>query len=331
MNKKFLAVAIAAVMAAPLTVSAEAVMYGQVRVSVDHVKEDVTSVQFRNHHSRLGVRGSEDLGNGLKALYAMEFGVDIGGVGGANTLNNPAHEFGGGANLSNRNAFVGLAGNWGTLILGRHDTPLKISTGRLDYFADTVGDNNLYYTENLADRRANGTIAYITPSMGGLTIATAIVPGENDQARGLADAYSVAAMYSNSGFYGSAAIEGADKDIDALGGAADLEQIRFGLGYDSGTWKIGAVWENLELDYAAPGMGKGDWDAWAINGAYSFGNNTVKAKWFDAEHFRKGFALGLDHNLSKRTQAYIMYVDSDNRVSGEPDTRVWSVGMNHSF
>ena len=329
MNKKFLAVAIAAVMAAPLTVSAEAVMYGQVRVAVDHYDSGYKSVEFRNHSSRLGVRGSEDLGNGLKGIYQMEFGVDIGGGTGRNQ---PGYEFSGGSSISNRNAFVGLAGNWGTLILGRHDTPLKISTGRLDYFGDTAGDNNFGYTEGLLDRRANGTVAYITPSMGGLTIAAALVPGENDQARGLADAYSVAAMYANSGFYGSAAIEGADKNIDALGGAADLEQIRFGLGYDSGAWKVGAVWETVELDFG-DGV-KADGDSWALNAAYSFGNSAVKAKYFEGDALihpeRRGFALGLDHNLTKRTQAYIMYVDSEHRAGGD-DTQILSVGMNHSF
>jgi predicted porin len=329
MNKKLLTLAVAAAMAAPLTAMAEATMYGKVRLAVEMydnelVGEDYARIQ--NYFSRLGVKGSEDLGNGLKGIYTLEFGVNI-----ADT----ADEFAGSnPTVTSRNAFVGLAGNWGTFLVGRHDTPMKISTGSLDYFADTAGDNNNFYTEALLDRRANGTVAYVSPNMNGLTLAVATVPGENNDADGLANAYSAAAMYSNSGFFASGAYEAGDAEIDALGGVADLEQMRFGLGFDGGAWKIGGVYENVQLDDLIDDV---DGDSYNINAAYTFGNNTVKGKYFVVEDHifddHDGFALGLDHDFSKRTQGYLIYTMSNFDVSGVDGDKVsvWGAGLNHSF
>jgi len=327
MNKKLLTLAVAAAMAAPLSAMADATMYGKVRLAVESYDNEMTGDDFariESYSSRLGVKGSEDMGDGLKAVYTMEFGVNIADTVGEFSGSNPA--------VTARNAFVGLAGNWGTFLVGRHDTPLKISTGSLDYFADTAADNNFDYTEYNLDRRANGTVAYVSPNMNGLTLAVATVPGENNNADGLGNAYSAAAMYSNSGFFASAAYEAGDKDIDTLAGVADLEQTRLGLGYDAGAFKIGAVYENVQLDDVDV-----DGDSYMLNGAYSFGNNTVKAKYFQTkDHLvgdHDGFALGLDHDFSKRTQGYVLYTQStfdDSGVAGDTVT-VWGLGLNHSF
>ena len=338
MNKKLLTLAVAAAMVAPAAVMADATMYGKVRLAVESYDDGGTDyARIQNYSSRIGVKGSEDLGGGLKAVYKMEFGVNI-----ADTTD----EFSGGNSISNRNAYVGLAGDWGTMVLGRHDTPLKMSTGKLDYFGDQAGDNGLSYTEAQTDRRANGTLAYITPNMGGLTIAAAVVPGENSQADGLADAYSVAAMYSNSGIYASVAYEAGDTDIDALAGSADtngcadvngttqcqtvntgigdLAQMRVGLGYDGGNWRIGATWENVDIeldDQVIQGLAVTtadiDSDHYMLNAGFDFGNNTVKAKYFEVEDSHDGFAVGLDHNFSKRTQGYLVYANSDPDSGGD--------------
>lgn len=356
MNKKLLTLAVAAAMVAPAAAMADATMYGKVRLAVeshDTESNGADNIQINSHSSRVGVKGSEDLGGGLKAVYKLEFGVHI---------SDTANEFSGGDSLSNRNAYVGLAGDFGTLVIGRHDTPLKMSTGKLDYFSDTAGDYNMGYMEGYVDRRANGTVAYITPNMGGLTIAAAAVPGENNQADGLADAYSVAAMYDNSGIYFSAAYEAGDTDIDALAGTSDalitatvngntvtqngtanigdLAQTRVGLGYDAGAWRIGAVWENMDLEMENFTQTVGgqqvpvkaadiDQDTYTVGAAFDFGNNTVKAKYFDATDVRDGFAVGFDHNFSKRTQAYVVYADSSEEAGA--DNTVWGLGLNHKF
>jgi predicted porin len=412
MNKKVLSLAVAAAMAAPMAAMADAVVYGKIRQAVEsysmkasnHVNSDgdefyyigyaptptihpgqegwyaqpwpidmgpwnlsgkltapdAEYARIQNYASRLGVKGDEDLGNGLKAVYKMEFGIAI---------SEQANEFGGSDPITARNAYVGLAGNFGTLLVGRHDTPLKISTGALDA-----------YTEALTDRRADGTVAYVSPNMYGMTLALAIVPGENEDADGMVDGYSVAAIYSNGGIHASAAYEGGDGGLDALGGddflMGELKQYRFGLGYDAGNFKVGAVYESVNIDanivsLSSPplnpnwldgGEDVNDWDTWTIGAAFNFGNNTLKAKYFDVdgailgqEIGHDGFAVGLDHNFSKRTQVYAIYVSSDGEYADilsmadmaelglipeshpygilpyNADVTVWGVGLNHNF
>jgi predicted porin len=365
--KKVLAIAITAALVAPVAAMADATIYGKVRQGIDYVDidfdqsngnpndydDDVDEIQINDKTSRLGVKGSEDLGDGLKAVYKIEYGVNISGPGN-------------GGDLNARNAYVGLAGDsWGTLLVGRHDTPLKMSTGRLDYFSDTSADNNGGqidnnfggYTENLTDRRADGTIAYISPSFSGFTIAGATVPGEvsdngTNEANGIADGYSVAGMYSNAGLYVSAAYEAIDGDWmnERVSPADDdLSQWRVGAGWDAGNWKISGVYENEQIDARGPGDDIKDADKWVIAGAIKFGNGMAKAKYFDysddgtlntnpandnyLDH--NGFAIGYDYNFSKRTQLSALYVMStfDDQPNGadDVDVSVFGVQMNHSF
>ena len=210
MNKKFITLAVAAALAAPGLASAEAIIYGKVNVSLDYA--NVTNViaaratglrrdangdiildengfprfvqltegeNFEgwgmsgngyipgvNRASRLGFKGSEDLGNGLKAIYQVEFGINLNDTNNNVLTNNDS--------ITYRNTFVGLAGNWGTFLMGRHDTPMKISTGKLDLFADTMADYN--GTVGFRDLRADNVVAYISPSWSGFQLAAAIVP-----------------------------------------------------------------------------------------------------------------------------------------------------------
>ncbi|MCU7905530.1 MAG: porin [Candidatus Thiodiazotropha sp. (ex Epidulcina cf. delphinae)] len=340
--KKVLSLAIAAALVAPVAAVADATIYGKVRQSLDIVSDErisgadeVDNIQINNRTSRLGVKGSEDLGNGLTAVYKIEYGVNI-------STNPGGDEFSGDGSLGARNAFVGLAGDFGTIVLGRHDTPLKISTGSLDYFGDTVVDNNTSYTESLVDRRADGTLAYISPNLNGVTLAAAVIPGENSEADGLADAYSLAAMYSNAGIFASLAYEGADGNIDALPVNAagqdrgDLDQFRAGFGYDGGMFKVGVVFENVTIENEAGGDDLRDSDSVMVNGAIKAGPGMVALKIFDYAddsddtNDHDGFGIGYHYGLSKRTQVMANYVDSSfDNLAG--DVSILSLQVNHNF
>jgi predicted porin len=345
MNKKLIAAAIAASVAAPAAFADNVTVYGKVRQAVqDYDRGTTDMIEIVDMASRLGFTGSEDLGNGLKAVWKMEFGVDISDSSGATDED----EFSGDT-FSARNAFVGLAGDFGTVVIGRHDTPLKLSTGALDYFGDTTADNNSRWTEDLQDRRADGTLAYISPTFNGLHAAVALVPGENTLADGLADAYSAAVIYSNNGIHASIAYEAGDKDITNLttGDATvgDLAQWRAGLGYSGNNFKVGVVYEDQEIENASGGADIADIERLVVAASYTMGNNVIKAKYFDVDvnntsagvrsalsvdDDHDGFAIGVEHNFSKRTQAQLVYVDSDSSTSSE-DTDVLSLQLNHSF
>jgi predicted porin len=342
--------------------------------------------------SRIGVKGSEDLGNGLKAIYQIEFGVDLTNEARDSNIAN-GNRGTGGVNYTNsgiylRNSFVGLAGNWGTFLMGRHDTPLKISTAKLDLFEDTLADYN--YTIGFADVRADNTVTYISPSFAGLQFAGAIIPsggatagtGFNKNNDSIAGAYSLALIYSNGPFYASAAYENLGnkywQNDDLPVGANTLgipptAQVYLGRpGYGSGAddysyWRIGLGlldWNGFTLDgiYESQSNVAGapkDSDAqlWQIQAAYAFGNNAIKGMYGQSnlDHcvgsfagsctvgFNPGngnpylnagnqdsWAVGLDHNFSKRTQAYLLYTQTSSD-SENADWSGFSLGMIHSF
>jgi predicted porin len=249
MNKKILSLAVAAAMIAPGAAMAEAILYGKLNVSLDYANvKNVVLPEYafaedgngdvildangnptlvrtapgqdfdgwgmsRNGYipgegraSRIGVKGSEDLGNGLKAIYQVELGINLNDTNN-NVLSNSD-------SITYRNTFIGLAGDWGTALLGRHDTPMKISTGKLDLFSDTMADYN--GTVGFRDLRADNVVAYISPSLAVFQLMGAIIPaggatgggqGLNLNEDSLAGAYSLAGIYSNGPFYGSVAYE----------------------------------------------------------------------------------------------------------------------------
>jgi predicted porin len=123
MNKKLLTVAIAGAMAAPM--SAQAVKYklsGQVNRAIvfqdDGAQSDVRHVDSISSGTRIRLRGSEDLGNGMKAGFYWELQTS------SNPSSNafPDQNSDGNQNTNNiRQAHVWFSGNWGKLSMGQLD------------------------------------------------------------------------------------------------------------------------------------------------------------------------------------------------------------------
>ena len=330
MKKSLVAAAIAAVVIAPAA-NAGVVLYGKIHASIDYIDnsfhasagdESISGSQgawyVANRASRIGFKGTEDLGNGLSLIWKAEttYNLSEGGDG-----------WGGG-----RNAYIGLTGDWGTFLYGRHDTPMKISTGRLDLFSDQIGDYNYSADPQNAllgpgfhDVRADNAIAYISPNWNGFTFAGAIVPGENSiYGDGLADLYSVAAMYSINGLYLAAAYEDLSTDT-GLGIDLDDKKWRIGAGYTINAFTVNFVYEDRDMSIVgAPEDVSLPANIWQVSGAYDFGNNRIKAAYgkYDGGLTHEGdeilsmdrtsWAIGWDHKLSKRTTAYAAYASADN-------------------
>jgi predicted porin len=337
--------------------------------------------------SRLGVKGSEDLGNGLKAIYQIEFGVSL-----TNPTNNSNIANGDQGTISRRNSFVGLAGNWGTFLVGRHDTPLKMSTSKLDLFEDTLADYN--WTVGFHDVRANNAIAYVSPTWMGLQFAGAIIPAggatalgvPNNNTTSIASAYSLAGIYSNGPFYASVAYENLGKThfssldgpvygnylgVPFWGSAQDWSYWRAGLGLlDWNGFTLDGVYEQHQHFLGAPT--KANVDMWQIQAGYAFGNNMIKGMYGQtnpqscagASYIGLGsnpfvmcgpmaqnismaagdgytpyyannkdyssWAVGVDHNFSKRTKVYLLYTATDTKVP-QAGWDGLSIGMVHSF
>ena len=78
MNRKLLALAVTAALAAPMAAQAAPTVYGQLNLSIDMVDAESLGVdawEVNSNSSRLGVKGEEALGNGYSAVYKAEWGV----------------------------------------------------------------------------------------------------------------------------------------------------------------------------------------------------------------------------------------------------------------
>ncbi|WP_429493976.1 porin [Paraburkholderia sp. RAU6.4a] len=138
------------------------------------VTSEQASAQSAITNSRWGLRGSEDLGGGLKAIFDLESGINLQDGSASDSRR-----------IFNRNAYVGVSSPYGTLTLGRQKTPLFDLLGDT-YDPLTVGN----YTENSwllgalgAGLYADNAIRY-TGTFKGLTVAAMYSFGTNSESTG---------------------------------------------------------------------------------------------------------------------------------------------------
>ncbi len=129
MNKKLMALAVAGALAAPAAAFAQASnvqLYGRANLGFDQYQATGAAAgsafDFKSRSriydsgSRLGVRGTEDLGGGLKAMFVIESGANI-DTGTANGQSGSPNTSTG--TLASRDSYVGLGGTWGDVRFGR--------------------------------------------------------------------------------------------------------------------------------------------------------------------------------------------------------------------
>ncbi|MDD3449190.1 MAG: porin [Gammaproteobacteria bacterium] len=319
--KKLFAVAVAAAFAAPLAASANPILYGRVNVNLVHedVEDSDSAWDLENNSSRLGVKGSEDLGNGLSAIYQFEFGVDASDTGA----------------FSGRLAYAGLSGGFGTFAMGRQWTPYYGSVDKVDIF-----QSNKMNDEYIGPSRIGNAVAYVTPDFNGLSGKLALIidnGGDEDLGEEFADWWNVSVDYDNGPF---------SLGVSYLAAEGDADGALWGVGakYNFGMFALIGQFESVtDVD----GL---DFDAYGIAGEVYFGNNTLRAKYArqDIEVDGVGDAdptnwvLELEHKFSKRTRIFASYEDSEggigmSKLLDDPDSidfgdsQRFSLGLRHDF
>jgi len=312
MKKNLIALAVASAIAAPVAMADAPVVYGQLNLNIANLDNAGTTVN--STASRLGIKGSEDLGNGLKAVYKVEFGVD-GVADGSSTL-------------SNRNQYLGLAGGFGTVLMGRHDTPLKMSQPS-DLFPDGAADldnKNMNSGIDLADDRAEDVLAYVSPSFSGVKLVAAAVMGEDTESVANSgdfdtdnDALSAAIMYGSTkqGLYLAAAM------TDNF--QSENDDTRFSAQYKTGGLTVNGMYHDAKEVGTVT----------AFQAGYKIGKFMPKVKVSMADPEATGeksttnMAIGLNYSLGKKTTAYIYAVDADKNNDDGSDSSY--IGMVHKF
>ncbi|WP_127470185.1 porin [Thiomicrorhabdus aquaedulcis] len=350
MKKNIIALAIASTIAAPVAFADAPTVYGQVNMAVEQVDLDEAGVksdsksgtQVNSRASRLGIKGSEDLGNGLKAVYGLEFQVNIDTSDVKDSTENKFNS------LTARNQFVGLAGGFGTVLMGRHDTPFKMSQGQDLFndsgFADIAPLNGSLGAFNAGGEiRVANTVAYVSPEFAGVKLAAAFVPKETggDQAEesSLSDLMSAAVMYGSTkkGLYLSAAVDQASAEYIANTNNDNINHLRLVAQYATGGLMANVMYQ----DFSGDAIEGSDAEGSAINGqvGYTMGKFMPKLSVASVDREKKfgyedstNYAVGLDYSFGKKTVGYVEYTALEN-IKGEDktDTNVVSVGMNHKF
>jgi len=274
--------------------------------------------------SRLGFRGTEDLGGGMSASFWLEAGINNDdGTGAASNSNNqavgafvPAT----GANAPvrsgtqgltfNRRSTVSLAGNWGELRLGRDYTP---QFWNLAVF-DPYGFNGVGTTQTAAIAgvnptavRASNTFGYFLPAkLGGFYGQAQYYLGENLQTGAATEddgqGFGIRVGYAAGPFNVAVAMSSTKY------AAGDIKQNNIGGQWDFGVAKLMAHYANDEI-------GTVDGTGWLIGGLVPMGAGEIRLSYstyeFDAgaglESRARKLALGYVHNLSKRTAVYATY------------------------
>lgn len=337
MKKSLIALAVAGAFAAPAAFAATANVdvYGIISVALEDNDVSGKDLQVTDRVSRIGFKGSEDLGGGLKAIWQIESGLGS-GTDGMGT-----------GSIGTRNTFIGLAGDFGVFVMGRHDTPYKLGTGSLDPFADTAADYNggciAGCINAVHDYRSPSAIAYISPTWSGFHFAAAAVATNTASSLNSGDtidAYSLTGVYANGPLFASLSYQSVEDASAGLNANADIAALttvpagvgsdawKVGVGYTFGDAKVGVLYENVDLDGVTD-----DVSTWGLNGVYNMGPIALKAAYYSQDFLgldSDAWAIGADYSLSKRTTAYVVYTSNDSDVAMF-DKDTWAIGMKHSF
>jgi len=333
--KKLIALAVAGAFIAPAAFadSKNVEIYGIATAGLEKTNDGREQVDASNttavgqtrvtdYGSRIGFKGSEDLGGGLKAIFKIESKValDVGGT-----------------TLASREGQVGLAGNFGAVLAGRGKTPYQLTTEIFDPFNanDTLylggGANNVTtYVD-----RANNWVAYASPNVQGLEVVGAYVFGEDKTAsKKAASAISVSAKYTLGDLVATGAVQ-QYKDYTTDGNKST--DVIVGATYAMGPLGLaGAITTSKKdetdtkrtslLVNATYGMGA----VTAKAGVISYGKTDVAGT--KADDAGTKLVVGGQYDLSKRTNAFAEYASTSKKVAGTSSAaNTLSVGVVHMF
>lgn len=316
MNKKLLTAAIGAALVAGPMLTAQAAgptVYGKINIGVASLNNgnttDNKSTVVTDDASRLGVKGDESLGRGLKAIYLIEMPVDAdqGGFTTGATCTTSATVS---CATTGRDVFAGLQGGWGTVRLGQFNTAYKnLSTG-LEVFGDTIGD--FTHSTFQGETRTANTIAYTSPSFNGLSFALESSRGETGTSTEANPLVAVIGYTGGPLYLGYGRV---DLDVTGPAAGASTSYQKFVAQYAIGGAKLFGVWDDLNTE-----TGSADSKTNHYGASYTMGNNTFALTYtkYDATGTNVDAtqtSVGWIHALSKSTALKAVYTKLDNEAS----------------
>jgi predicted porin len=366
MKKALLAAAVAAAVPALAQAQTNVVMTGNFKTGIAQQKYSNGASNNGNHtamidgSSRFIIRGTEDLGGGLKAIFQMDnrFRPDNGGT----------------QSLAGGNTFVGLTGGFGSVRLGKLDLYWNQGIDSFQSYATAHQASNVGLLSYVGSNsnpiarasRSSNVVRYDLPKMGGLKGGAAWSPGATgSEGTAMGDgnkgnAWELDLAWSGGPF----TVGGAywDEKFDgyknaAAGDNTGQQSWRLYGTYNFGVVSLGLTYDESELSYDTTGDRKRG--AWSIPVTAKVGPGTLVFAYTQAQDMKVGgskrndtgakmFALGYDYPLSKRTSLGVSYavINNDSNASyglynrsaadlnaptAGQDTKQFYVGVRHAF
>jgi predicted porin len=398
MKKKLLALAVAGAFVAPAAMAdtGNVNVYGVINMSFDSTStgnsaggSSQSQTKVSSNQSRIGFKGTEDLGGGMNAFFQVEQLINVDNSANSTTVTTPAIAAcaalpcpavaattttvtANNGVLATRNSFVGLGGDsWGSVLLGRNDTPYKNSTRGMDLFGDTLGDNRSLMGAGVIsfDGRQADVVQYDSPNLSGFKVSLQYVAGAEAATTAgnvKGNAYSLAGTYAQGPMNLAAAYETHDMGTAGTGtmgatgaGVVNQKEKAYKL---AGSYTMDQITGVLVYEKTDDGFGAGGANAlghrsWYVGGKFAVtGSDAVKLAYTNrnnlgntANSSAKQISLGYDHSMSKRTTVYALYTKLTNDsaaanalgIAGttgavaaqglDADPSAFQIGLRHAF
>jgi predicted porin len=297
--------------------------------------------------SRFGLKGSEDLGGGLKANFLLEAGFDP-STGAANNYSNPYTGTSSNA-IFGRQSWVGLSGGFGELKLGKMWTPYDMvkGSGAAGFDSLLFAPSTSVWASNSYQDRPGNSVYYQTPDLAGFSAAAMYSFGENKTATvsaGKIASFNVAYAKGPIGAslaYQTEKATGASTAIKytQLNGSYDFGVVKLLGAYGTvknGTSPVTALAQDKAKEYQI-GLDFPISSTFTLSGGYARSKGTRLGGLPDLK--RTGYSVAGLYALSKRTNLYagVQSAKEQNPTvlvgTTAPDrkTSTYGVGVRHTF
>lgn len=327
-------IVLATLAALPAAAMADVTISGNLAVGIVNTKStgEASATSENRTNGEIKFAGSDDLGNGLKAVWQIASRINVADQS-ANARDNL---------WAGRDSYVGLDGSFGRVTAG--NIYLMPNSGAMAIF-----ENNSATFESAiydAGDRFNNTVSYKSPSVAGFTATVQ---------------HSFGQYNKDSGKLATVSTENEDKKLHAQAMSLAYEGNGFGVSYDTLTSKLDVSGKkdrkqelnaNVSLDaltlmagYAHHKKdvvgGSTKRNGWGVAASYAMGNVTPKFGYWregdsktngaSTDNGHKAFALGVEYALSKRTRTGVEFAKANYDAAGEGSLRTATVYLGTKF
>ncbi|HGO7890171.1 TPA: trimeric porin PorB [Neisseria meningitidis] len=356
MKKSLIALTLAAL---PVAAMADVTLYGTIKagVEVSRVKDagtykaqggkSKTATQIADFGSKIGFKGQEDLGNGMKAIWQLEQKASIAGTN---------------SGWGNRQSFIGLKGGFGTVRAGNLNTVLKDSGDNVNAWESGSNTEDVLGLGTIGRVESREiSVRYDSPVFAGFSGSVQYVPRDNandvdkyKHTKSSRESYHAGLKYENAGFFGQYAgsfAKYADAERVAVNTAnahpvKDYQVHRVVAGYDANDLYVSVAGQYEAAKNNEVGSTKGkkhEQTQVAATAAYRFGNVTPRVSYAhgfkakvkgvkDANYQYDQVIVGADYDFSKRTSALVSAGWlKQGKGAGKVEQTASMVGLRHKF